>query len=93
MGNPASRSGERTFPAYPARTLAQATVPWVPLSEGKSFKPLRFLSGKRGFAELLRLEPGAVIPLHRHTGEVHAESRGVAPTVQRGSDRARRLCL
>ena len=26
----------------------------------------------RGFVELLRLEPGAAIPLHRHTGEVHA---------------------
>lgn len=55
-----------------ARDLAQDAVPWVPLSEGKSFKPLRFLSGNRGFVELLRLEPGEEIPLHRHTGEVHA---------------------
>ena len=56
----------------PARTLARGTVPWVPLSPGKSFKPLRFLRDDRGFVELLRLEPGETIPLHRHTGEVHA---------------------
>jgi 2,4'-dihydroxyacetophenone dioxygenase len=55
-----------------ARNLAQDGVPWVPLSDGKSFKPLRFLSCNRGFVELLRLEPGEAIPLHRHTGEVHA---------------------
>ncbi len=57
---------------FPARNLALESVPWVPLSEGKSFKPIRFLSGNRGFVELLRLEPGIVVPLHRHTGEVHA---------------------
>src|ERR1051326_4887310 len=55
-----------------ARALTSDAVPWVPLSEGKSFKPLRFLSGNRGFVELLRLQPGASIPRHRHTGEVHA---------------------
>jgi quercetin dioxygenase-like cupin family protein len=55
-----------------ARTLAPDRVPWVPLSGRKSFKPLRFLSGNRGFVELLRLEPGEAIPLHRHTGDVHA---------------------
>ena len=44
----------------------------MPLSAGKSFKPLRFLRDDRGFVELLRLEPGAEIPLHRHTREVHA---------------------
>jgi 2,4'-dihydroxyacetophenone dioxygenase len=55
-----------------ARNLAPSAAPWVPLSPGKSFKPLRFLRDNRGFVELLRLEPGAEIPLHRHTGEVHA---------------------
>jgi 2,4'-dihydroxyacetophenone dioxygenase len=60
------------LPFLPARNLAQAAVPWIPLGEGKSFKPLRFLSGNRGFAELLRIEPGTVIPLHRHSGEIHA---------------------
>ena len=61
------------FSAFlPARTLAGDAVPWVPLSPGKSFKPLRFLRDDRGFVELLRLEPGETIPLHRHTGETHA---------------------
>ena len=57
---------------FVARSLADSDVPWIPLSAGKSFKPLRFLSGNRGFVELLRLEPGEEIPIHRHTGEVHA---------------------
>lgn len=56
----------------PARILAQASAPWVPLSAGKAFKPLRFFADNRGFVELLRLDPGTAIPLHRHTGEVHA---------------------
>jgi quercetin dioxygenase-like cupin family protein len=61
------------FPVLlPARTLADDAVSWVPLSAGKSFKPLRFLREDRGFVELLRLEPGETIPLHRHTGETHA---------------------
>jgi quercetin dioxygenase-like cupin family protein len=51
---------------------AAETVPWVPLSRGKSFKPLRFLANDRGFVELLRLEPGEAIARHRHSGEVHA---------------------
>jgi quercetin dioxygenase-like cupin family protein len=56
----------------PARAIGHGTVPWVPLSPGRSFKPLRFLSDDRGFVELIRLDPGEAIPLHRHTGEVHA---------------------
>jgi 2,4'-dihydroxyacetophenone dioxygenase len=56
----------------PALHVAADAVPWVPLSPGKSFKPLRFLAGDRGFVELLRLEPGEAIARHRHTGEVHA---------------------
>lgn len=47
-------------------------MPWTPLSEGLSFKPLQFLADDRGYAALLRLEPGAAIPRHRHTGEIHA---------------------
>ena len=55
----------------PAR-ITPESIPWVPLSAGKEFKPLRFLKEDRGFVELLRLQPGSAIPLHRHTGEVHA---------------------
>ena len=46
-------------------------IPWVPLGEGESFKPLRLLDGNRGRVLLLRLEPGVVVPRHRHRGEVH----------------------
>ena len=56
----------------PARSFSHDAIPWVPLPGGKSFKPLRFLGGNRGFVELLRLEPGSEISTHRHTGEVHA---------------------
>jgi 2,4'-dihydroxyacetophenone dioxygenase len=59
-------------PFLPARAIGHGTVPWVPLAPGKSFKPLRFLREDRGFVELLRLDPGEEIALHRHTGEVHA---------------------
>jgi len=47
-------------------------MPWIPLGPGESFKPLRFLPRDRGRALLLRLEPGTLVPLHRHLGEVHA---------------------
>lgn len=45
---------------------------WVPLSEGISFKPLSFFPDGSGYQLLLRVEPGTVIPRHRHTGEIHA---------------------
>jgi quercetin dioxygenase-like cupin family protein len=46
-----------------------ASIPWIPLGPGESFKPLRFMPNGR--ALLLRLEPGTVVPRHRHLGEVH----------------------
>jgi quercetin dioxygenase-like cupin family protein len=54
-----------------ARIIAESAAPWIPITEKKSFKPLRFFGGDRGFVELLRIEPGEAVPLHRHTGEVH----------------------
>jgi quercetin dioxygenase-like cupin family protein len=55
----------------PARWAA-AGLPWVPAATpGKWSRPLRFLADDRGFVELLRMDPGVVMPLHRHTGEVH----------------------
>src|SRR5262249_31028410 len=73
MNSIAPKSNEASLPPFlPARNLSLNAVPWVPIAEGKSFKPLRFLSGNRGFVELLRLEPGTFSPLHRHTGEIHA---------------------
>lgn len=57
----------------PARFSSTAGLPWIPSgTPGKSAKPLRFLPHGSGFVELLRMEPGVVMPLHRHTGEVHA---------------------
>lgn len=49
-----------------------AALPWVPISPGFQFKLLRATSDDDTWIELLRLEPGTVIPRHRHTGEVHA---------------------
>lgn len=47
-----------------------ADLPWIPTGDGKSFLPLRF--GVDSWSELMRLEPGSVVDLHRHTGTVHA---------------------
>ena len=57
--------------ALPMRIVPAADLPWIPATTpGKWAKPLRFI-GDRGFVELLRMTPGTVMPLHRHTGEVH----------------------
>lgn len=57
----------------PARITANADSPWVPSgTPGKSARLLRFLPDDEGFVELLRMEPGVAMPLHRHTGEIHA---------------------
>lgn len=55
-------------PACPA--FDSDSIPWIPLSPGESFKPLRFW--QNGRALLLRLEPGTIVPRHRHLGDVHA---------------------
>lgn len=62
----------RDLAMQPALQTRVADLPWTPLAAGLSFKPLRFFADDRGYAALLRLEPGTVIPLHRHTGEIHA---------------------
>ena len=55
----------------PVPGVASEALPWIPAATpGKWAGPLRFL-GDRGFVELLRMTPGTVMPLHRHTGEVH----------------------
>lgn len=58
-------------PGFASQPFDPDTLPWIPLGPGESFKPLRFLPGDRGRALLLRLEPGTVVPRHRHLGEVH----------------------
>jgi 2,4'-dihydroxyacetophenone dioxygenase len=49
-----------------------ADLDWIPLSTGISFKPIVFFPGDTGYQLLLKVEPGAVVPRHHHTGEVHA---------------------
>jgi len=56
---------------YDSQPLDTSLIPWIPLGPGESFKPLRFLSNDRGRVLLLRLDPGTVVPRHRHLGEVH----------------------
>ena len=54
-------------PALPVDTDG---MPWIMTGPGKSFRPLRFAAD--GWSELMRLEPGSAVALHRHAGEVHA---------------------
>lgn len=57
----------------PARFAGATASPWVPSdTQGKSARLLRFLPNDEGFVELLRMEPGVTMPLHRHSGEIHA---------------------
>ena len=72
MNRASPQAKVQMFTLPPARNVGADDTPWVTLSAGKAFKPLRFLSDDRGFVELLRLQPGEEIALHRHTGEVHA---------------------
>ena len=58
--------------AFGSMLTGAESLPWIPVAPGESIKPLRFLSGNRGRVLLLRLEPGCVVPPHRHTGDVHA---------------------
>jgi hypothetical protein len=54
----------------PARPLDTDSMPWIPTGAGKAFRPLRFAAD--GWSELMRLEPGSAVALHRHTSDVHA---------------------
>lgn len=60
-------AGRVSGPAFPFHA---GDMDWIPTGDGKSFRPLRFEPD--GWSELMRLEPGSVVSLHRHTGEVHA---------------------
>jgi hypothetical protein len=58
----------RNMTFEPARPLDTDGTPWIPTGPGKSFRPLRFAAD--GWSELMRLEPGSAVAVHRHTGEV-----------------------
>lgn len=57
-----------------ARHIVVPETPWIPEGSGKWSRPLRFLSHGRGWVELMRLDPGVRLGVHRHSGEVHAFS-------------------
>ena len=44
---------------------------WIPLREGVAFKPITFFPDDAGLQLLLKVDPGTLIPRHRHTGEIH----------------------
>jgi len=44
---------------------------WIPEGPGKWSLPLQFLPEGGGWVELMRLEPGTKLTLHRHHAEVH----------------------
>jgi 2,4'-dihydroxyacetophenone dioxygenase len=48
------------------------SLPWQPISPGFSQKLLRGGGDADARVVLLRLEPGVIVPLHRHEGDVHA---------------------
>ncbi len=48
------------------------TQPWQPIGPGFSLKLLHGGADEDTRVLLLRVDPGTVIPLHRHAGEVHA---------------------
>lgn len=53
-----------------ANPIATDAMPWIPLRDGVSMRPLHFEAD--GYALHLKVDPGAVITRHRHTGSVHA---------------------
>ena len=51
--------------------LDTGTLDWIPLEPGQAFKPIALPEvGPRQL--LLRVDPGTIVALHRHHGEVHA---------------------
>ncbi len=57
---------------YASRPVDPESLPWIPLGLGQSVKPLHVFREGHGRVLLLRLDPGTLVPRHRHLGEVHA---------------------
>lgn len=64
--------GHRDGSLMAMKSFDPDSLPWIPLGPGESFKPVCFFPQDRGRVLLLRLEPGVLVPRHRHEGEVHA---------------------
>ncbi|MBL8114157.1 MAG: cupin domain-containing protein [Acidobacteria bacterium] len=63
---------DTTHAPLPTGLLDVASLPWQPIFPGFTLKALRATGDDDARALLLRLEPGTLIPRHRHTGDVHA---------------------
>ncbi|MBZ4373650.1 cupin domain-containing protein [Corallococcus interemptor] len=62
-----------TDSSYASHPVDSERMPWIPMGRpGLAFKPLRFFRDGSGWMYLFRLEPGTLIPRHRHVGESHA---------------------
>ncbi|MDF9392026.1 MULTISPECIES: cupin domain-containing protein [Methylococcus] len=59
-----------TEPFIPA-DAGDPQLPWISMGPGLSKKLLALFPERGEWVTLLRLEPGACVPLHRHQGEVH----------------------
>lgn len=59
-----------TEPFIPA-DAGNPQLPWISMGPGISKKLLALFPERGEWVTLLRLEPGACVPLHRHQGEVH----------------------
>jgi quercetin dioxygenase-like cupin family protein len=68
--HPSSLHLENQSMTSTSHSIDSATLEWIPLRDGLSFRPLQF--AEDGYSLQLRLEPGVTIARHRHTGEVHA---------------------
>ena len=55
-------------PILPDRAIGAADVPWVPLSDGVAYKPMRFDLATGAWVNVLRIDPGARLGRHRHNG-------------------------
>jgi quercetin dioxygenase-like cupin family protein len=52
----------------PDRAIADASIPWVALTDDVEYKPLRFDFTSGVWVNLLRIRPGARLSRHRHNG-------------------------
>lgn len=62
----------KRFSRLENKPLDTASLDWVPIKEGLSFKPITYFPDNAGWQLLLKVDPGTVIGSHRHTGHVHA---------------------
>ncbi len=46
------------------------SIEWIALAPGAWYKPVRFAGDGEGWVSLVRLAPGAQVPLHHHVGAV-----------------------